>query len=40
MLADITKVDNIYDLGGRKMNNNSRLKKGLYIQNGKKTVIK
>jgi hypothetical protein len=27
-------------LGGRKMNNNSRLKKGLYIQNGKKTVIK
>ena len=35
-----SKVDNIYDLGGRKMNNNSRLKKGLYIQNGKKTVIK
>ena len=30
----------IYDLGGRKMNSNSRLKKGLYIQNGKKTVIK
>jgi hypothetical protein len=35
-----SKVDNIYDLGGRKMNNNSHLKKGLYIQNGKKTVIK
>ena len=35
-----SKVDNIYDLGGRKMNSNSRLKKGLYIQNGKKTVIK
>lgn len=35
-----SKVDNIYDLGGRKMNNNSRLKKGLYIRNGKKTVIK
>ena len=35
-----SKVDNIYDLGGRKMNNNSHLKKGLYIQDGKKTVIK
>lgn len=36
----INSTDAIYDLNGRKMNNGEKLPAGVYIQNGKKLVVK
>ncbi len=38
--ANVADNDNYYDLQGRKMFSGKSLKKGLYIHNGKKVVMK